>query len=183
MSIDAAPIEGFADPKFAAVRDAFAINMAEGHEIGAAVCVIVEGRPVVDLWAGYRDGGRELPWQRDTIVCMMSVTKAMGAIAVLMLADRGELDLDDPVAKFWPEFAQNGKEPITVRMVLAQQECLPYADALKEGELWDHEKAAAALAAQAPEWPIGTKPCYHSFTAGLLYQQIVRHVDGRTIGR
>lgn len=177
------PIEGYCDPAFSAVREAFALNMSGDHEIGACAALVVDGRMVVDLWGGYRDAARTRPWQRDTIVCTMSVTKAVSAFCILMLADRGRLDLDQPVAAFWPGFAANGKAAITVRMVLAQLASLPYLDALKPGDLWDFDKVRRAIEAQAPEWPPGSKPCYHSFSAGHLYQQIMRHVDGRSIGR
>ncbi len=113
---------------------------------------------------------------------MMSVTKSVGALCVLRLADRGAIDLEAPVARYWPGFARNGKAAITVRMVLAQLAGIPYADALGPDDVWDAAKVAEALEAQAPEWPPGSQPCYHSFTAGLLYQQLVQRVDGRTLG-
>ena len=175
-------IRGNCDPKFDAVRAAFAQNMRGGHEIGACFALVIEGETVVDLWAGYRDRARTMPWERDTLVCMMSVTKSVGALCVLLLVDRGRIDLAAPVATYWPEFAANGKAGITVRMLLAQQACLPYVDELGTGDLWDPDKAARALERQAPEWPPGTRPCYHSFTAGLIYQQLVRRADGRSLG-
>lgn len=175
-------VEGRCDPKFTPIRKAFELNMQGGHEIGACFSVVIEGDPVVDLWAGHRDSARLEPWEHDTLVCMWSVTKSIGALCVLLLADRGNIDLEAPVAKYWPGFARSGKAGITVRMVVAQLAGLPYVDALGPDELWDHDKTAAALEQQAPEWPPGTKGCYHSFTAGLLYQQLVRRVDGRTLG-
>lgn len=178
-----APIDGFCDPAFLAVREAFELNMQGDHEIGACTALVVEGRTVVDLWGGYRDAARTRPWERDTIVCMMSVTKSVAALCVLLLADRGKVDLDAPVAKFWPGFAASGKGAITVRTVLAQLAGLPYLDALGVGDLWDFDKVATAIEAQAPEWPPGSKPCYHSFSAGPLYQQIVRRIDGRSLGQ
>jgi CubicO group peptidase (beta-lactamase class C family) len=177
------PIGGFCDPAFLAVREAFELNLSSEHEIGACAALVIDGKTVVDLWGGWRDAARAQVWERDTLVCMMSVTKSVGALCVLLLADRGRVDLDAPVAKYWPGFALNGKAAITVRRVLAQLASLPYLDTLGPGELWDFDKVAAAIEAQAPEWPPGTKPCYHSFTAGHLYQQIVRCVDGRSLGR
>lgn len=175
-------VEGRCDTKFAEVREAFEANMQSGGENGACFALVIEGDTVVDLWGGYRDTARSEPWQRDTLVCMMSVTKSVAALCVLTLVDRSKMDLESPVAKYWPEFAVNGKAGITVRTLLAQLAGLPYADALGPDELWDMDKTAKALAAQAPEWPPGTKPCYHSFTAGFLYQELVRRVDGRSIG-
>jgi CubicO group peptidase (beta-lactamase class C family) len=177
------PMDGYCDPHFVAVRDALADNMRKGDEVGACVAVYVDGKPVVDLWAGHRDRARTLSWERDTLVCMMSVTKAIGALCVLMLADRGRIELDAPVARYWPAFGQNDKDCITVREVLAQEAGLPYADGLAEGDVWNEAKLFAALEAQRPEWPVRLTPCYHSFTAGPLYQGIVRHVDGRSLGQ
>lgn len=177
------PVSGHCDARFAALREAFAATFADGFAIGACVAVVIDGEPVVDLWAGHRDARRSLPWERDTLVCMMSVSKALAALCVLRLADRGALDLDAPVARIWPEFAAAGKAQITVAQVLGQEAGLPFADAAAEGSLWQPGAVAAALEAQAPEWPPGSTPCYHSFTAGMLYAEIVRRVDGRAIGR
>lgn len=177
------PVEGSCHPDFAPVRDAFIANFEDGHEIGACVAVTVDGQSVVDLWGGYRDAKRSLPWQRDTLTCAMSVTKSIAALCVLMLVDRRLLDLEAPVARYWPEFATNGKSGITVRHVLAQLAGMPYLDALELGELWVPEKVSAAIVAQKPEWASGTTPCYHSFTAGLLYQELMRRADGREMGR
>ena len=185
--MNAVPVDGRCEPAFLPVYEAFVRNMTEetavGREVGACVSVVVDGRCVVDLWGGWRDHARVRPWQADTIVCMMSVGKAAGALCVLLLADRGRIDLDAPVADVWPEFAQAGKEAITVRTVLAQLAGLPCADAAPAGSLWRPGAVVRALEVQRPEWAPGTTPCYHSFTAGPLYGEIVRRVDGRTLGR
>lgn len=177
------PEGGFCDPRFAAVRDALASNMAGGEEVGAAVSVVLEGETVVDLWSGWRDAARSLPWQRGTITCMMSVGKAIAATCVLHLADRGRIDLESPVARYWPEFAAAGKAAITVRTVLAHFAGLPFADAAAPGSLYTPRAVVSAIAAQAPEWPPGTMPCYHSFTYGFLCAELVRRADGRSISR
>ena len=171
-------LEGECAPRFAAVRDAFARNLANG-ELGACVAAYQDGRKVLDVWGGHRDLAGTRPWTRDTIVLTMSVTKSIAALCVLVLADRGRIDLAAPVARYWPEF---GKPAITVELVLAQLASLPYCDA-PPGSLWQPGSVAAALERREPEWPPGSTPCYHSFTAGPLYGEIVRRVDGRSLGR
>src|SRR5215510_16420498 len=114
-------IRGRCDPRFERVREAFAREFAAGHEIGAAVCVTLEGEPVVDLWGGHQDAERTRPWQRDTLANVYSTTKGITAIAAHRLVDEGALELDAPVARYWPEFAQNGKERLPVRWLLSHQ--------------------------------------------------------------
>ncbi|MFT5182874.1 MAG: CubicO group peptidase (beta-lactamase class C family), partial [Alphaproteobacteria bacterium] len=135
------PVSGICDGKFAAVEEAFRRNMAEGdpvcgEEVGACVSITVEGETVVDLWGGYRDAARAELWQPDTITCMMSVTKACASICLLTLVDRGEVDLEQRVAHYWPEFGQNGKETMTVRTLISHQSGVIYADAAPAGSLW-----------------------------------------------
>lgn len=181
------PVSGTCDSKFAAVEDAFRRNMAEGdpvcgEELGACVSVVVEGETVVDLWGGYRDAGRSDPWRADTITCMMSVTKACAAIALLTLVDRGTVDLDAPVADYWPEFSGNGKDGMSVRTLIAHRSGVIYADAAPDGSLWQDGVVMHALEAATPEWVPGTAGAYHSFTYGPLIDGLVRHADGRDIG-
>jgi len=171
-------VEGECAPAFGAVRDAFVANLENG-ELGACLAIYVRGRPVVNLWGGYRDVARTQAWQHDTVVLAMSVTKSMGALCVLSLVDRGRIELSAPVSRYWPKF---GKPAITVEAVLAQLAGLPYCDA-PPGSLWEPGAIASALERQQPEWPAGSTPCYHSFTAGPLYGEIVRRVDGRSLGR
>ena len=111
-------IDGFCDPKFAAVRDAFEENFRVEEEVGSCASVVVDGKPVVDLWGGWQDQAGAKPWERDTIVCMMSVAKGVSAITFNVLLDRGRVELDAPIARYWPEFAQAGKEKIPVRYAL-----------------------------------------------------------------
>ncbi len=175
-------IHGRHDAAFAPVRDAFAANFDRGEELGASVAVTWRGETVVDLWAGDADeAGR--PWERDTICNVWSTTKTMAAIVVLMLADRGEVDLDAPVATYWPEFAANDKEAILVRHVLGHTAGLPGFDpAITPTDLYNQDLVAANLAAQAPWWEPGTASGYHALTQGHLEAEIVRRVTGRTLG-
>jgi CubicO group peptidase (beta-lactamase class C family) len=175
-------IQGHCESAFSKVAEAFAASLEGDAQIGACVAVVVDGHPVVDLWAGWRDAARTLEWQADTLVCMMSVGKAVAALCVLLLADRGILDLDLPVAHYWPEFGAAGKGGITVAQVLGQEAGLPYADGAAPGSLWQPGVVARALETQPPEWPAGSTPCYHSFTAGMLYGELVRRVYGRSLG-
>lgn len=176
-------IEGECTPEFIAVRRAFERNFAEHGELGAAVAVYYEGRPVVDLWGGLRDRERGLPWQADTICTMMSVAKGICALSIAMLAGRGLLTLDDPVAKYWPEFAAEGKERVTIRQALGHLACIPVTDAAAEGDYYNYAKMVEAIAAQRPLWPIGTQQIYHSATLGFIAAEILRRITGRTIGQ
>ena len=175
-------IHGHADPAFASVRDGFAKNFAEG-DLGAS-CVVIHGDDtVVDLWGGHRDVAATRPWERDTIVNVWSTTKMMAALCVLMLHDRGELSVDDPVARLWPEFADNGKAGVLVRHVLSHTAGVPgYDEPLTEEEMYDTRRCAERLAEQAPWWEPGTASGYHSSTQGVLLGEIVRRVDGRSLG-
>lgn len=175
-------IHGTCAPELEAVQAAFAGNFAEGNELGASVCVTVAGETVVDLWAGDRDLDGT-PWERDTLVNVWSITKTMAATVLLMLADRGQLDLDAPVAACWPEFAANGKEHITTAQVMGHTAGLPgFAPPLATEDLYDQDACAANLAAQAPWWEPGTMSGYHLVTQGYLEAEIVRRITGRTIG-
>ena len=173
-----APLDGTCDAKFAAVRDALERNMASSEEVGCAVCVTQNGETVVDLWAGYRDRARTLPWQRNTITDMKSVGKSVFALCVLRLASQGRIELDQPVARYWQAFGAAGKERITVRTLLAHLAGLPFPDAAPFESLYQPGVVAAALAAQAPEWEPGSQPCYHSFTYPPLLSELVRQVTG-----
>lgn len=176
--------DGFTTPQFDAVRAAFARNLSEGPEHGGAVAVWVDGQPVVDLWGGTRDLARSLPWQRDTLVNVWSVGKGVVALAVAMLVERGQLDYRAPVANYWPEFAANGKQHITVDQVMSHQAGLDgLAVALPDADRYDWDAHVAALASMAPNWPPGSVCVYHPMTYGFLAGELVRRVDGRSIGR
>ncbi|MCP2343425.1 serine hydrolase domain-containing protein [Actinomadura rupiterrae] len=155
--------------------------LLDAGDVGGAVAVFVDGEPVVDVWGGFADAERAVPWERDTIVNVWSVTKTMTALCALVLADRGLLDLDAPVARYWPEFAAAGKEKVLVRHLLSHTAGLPDWDGTVE-ELFDWASATGRLAAQAPQWEPGTAAGYHSITQGFLVGEVVRRVTGRTLG-
>lgn len=166
------------------MRAAFEQNFAEHNKIGAAVAVTLAGQPVVDLWAGWLDEAKSRPWTRDSIVNVWSVGKAVTAVCLLRLVERGQVDLDAPAACYWPEFAQAGKSAIPVRMLLNHRAGLPaIAKPLPPGiNLTSWETMAAELAAQQPWWEPGTAFGYHVNTFGFLLGEILRRVDGRSPG-
>jgi len=177
------PIDGTCDRRFAKVRDEFARNFAERTERGGAVAIWHKGAPVVDLWGGWADVARERAWQRDTLVNVFSVSKAMCTIACMRLVDRGELDLDATVAHYWPEFAAASKQEITVRQLLSHQAGLPaIRKDLPDGAAMDWEVMVTALAKQSPWWKPGDAHGYHVNTFGFLAGELVRRIDGRSIG-
>jgi CubicO group peptidase (beta-lactamase class C family) len=177
------PVAGRLDAKFAPVWEAFAENFALGEEVGASVAIAVGGEPVVDLWGGYRDAAGARHWLEDTICNGMSVGKGVAATCVHVLVDRGLVDLDAPVARYWPEFAAHGKAGLLVRWVLDHRAGLPYlTDDLWPGAIYDWQAMTAALAAQAPIWEPGTQPAYHIRTFGFLLGEIVLRVTGKTLG-
>ena len=171
--------EGFAADRYAALRETFEGN----DEVGASVCVTVEGQTQVDLWGGFADEERVRPWQRDTIVNVYSVTKTMTALTALLLADRGELEFEAPVAKYWPEFAAAGKESVLVSHLMSHSAGLSgWREPITVDDLYDWEKATALLAAQEPFWAPGTASGYHGMTQGYLVGEVVRRITGRTLG-
>jgi len=175
------PIHGLCDPKFEAVKAAFESNFTKYADVGASVAVTYEGKFVVDLWGGHLDTGD--PWREDTIINVYSSTKTMAALSLLLLADRGEVDLYAPASKYWPEFAQNGKAGVEVRHFLSHSAGLPGLDEPVTGDaLYDWEWMTGALARQAPWWAPGTQSGYHAVTQGHLIGEIVRRVTGQTIG-
>jgi CubicO group peptidase (beta-lactamase class C family) len=176
-------VAGIADSKFDAVREAFEANLASGADLGASFCATVEGETVVDLWGGWADEARTRPWERDTIVNVYSTSKTMTALTALLLADRDALDLGAPVARYWPEFAANGKAGITTKHLLSHSAGLSgWREPLTTADLFDWEKATVLLAAQAPFWEPGTASGYHSLTQGYLVGEVVRRVTGKSLG-
>ena len=168
-------IGGACDARFAGVRDAFARNFAEHEEVGAAVCIRLHGRPVVDLFGGHTDETRTRPWQADTLVNAYSVGKGVTAFLTLRLVARGLLELDAPVARHWPEFAVAGKGGITLRHLLTHQAGLPgVREPLPEGAVLDWDRMCGALAAQAPYWVPGERHGYRSPNARrYAYRRVV----------
>ena len=171
---------------YGTVADAFRRNFAEHGEIGAGCAVYQGAHPVVDLWGGFRDGRTQAPWQQDTLAFWASSTKGLAATAVLVAASRGLFDLDEPVARWWPEFAQHGKEAITVRHLLSHQAGLAALDRqIAYATVADPDALEAVLASQRPWWEPGTRHGYHSTTFGWCESMLLRRVDpkGRTLGR
>jgi CubicO group peptidase (beta-lactamase class C family) len=176
-------IHGDCDARFGAVREAFGKNFEQGLEVGASFSAVVGGESVIDLWAGHADGEKSRPWERDTIVNVFSTTKMMSALSTLLLVDRGQLDLDAPVASLWPEFAQQGKSEIPVRQLLSHTSGLPGWDTpISIDTLYDWDAAVSLLAAQKPWWKPGTQSGYHAITHGYLLGEVVRRACGDTIG-
>ncbi|WNV90585.1 serine hydrolase domain-containing protein [Umezawaea sp. Da 62-37] len=175
-------VRGTCGERFEAVREVFAASL-EGEDVGASVAVDVGGEAVVDLWGGYADEARAVPWERDTIVNVWSSTKTMSALCALVLADRGELDLDAPVARYWPEFAAEGKGGVLVRHVLSHTAGLPaWTEPMALEDLYDRELATERLAAQKGRAEPGTEAAYHSITQGYLVGEVIRRITGRTHG-
>jgi len=178
-----APISGTCDTRFAAVRDEFAQNFVERGEVGAGVCVLIDGRVVIDLVGGWADRKRQHPWQVDTLVDVYSVGKPMVALLALQLVDAGLIDLDDPIASVWPEFATGGKGTATLRHALCHQAGVPaIREPLTNHDLWDWDRMAGALAATETWWEPGTRHAYHTNTYGHLIGEVVRRISGETCG-
>src|SRR5512143_852613 len=176
-------IHGHCDRRFSVVKEAFADNFRNGREVGASFAATIEGKFVIDLWGGYADAGRMHPWQRDTLACLYSMTKTMTALAALILVDRGQLDLDAPVAKYWPEFAQAGKADVPVKYLLSHQSGLAgFDDRMQVEALYDWKRIVGLLAAQKPWWTPGTHSGYHALTQGYLVGEVIRRITNRTVG-
>ncbi len=179
-------IQGEAAPGYGAVADTFRSNFTDRKELGAAVAVVRDGEIVVDLWGGHCDQKRTKPWERDTLVTVWSATKGMAATAMAIAHSRGLFDLENPVATYWPEFAQAGKEAVTVRQLLEHEAGLPVIDtALDIDTIADADRFAAILAAQPPKWRPGSAQGYHAQSLGWYESQLLRRVDpdARTIGQ
>jgi CubicO group peptidase (beta-lactamase class C family) len=176
-------VQGECGSRFAAVREAFEKSFEAGREVGASFAATVDGELVVDLWGGFADAARKRLWQRDTIVNVFSTTKAMAALCVHQLADRGRLDLDAPVARYWPEFAQGGKAALPVHWLLSHRAGLAaLRPPLPTEALFDWRRMTDALAAETPWWEPGSRSGYHAMTYGFLVGEVLRRVDGRTLG-
>jgi CubicO group peptidase (beta-lactamase class C family) len=176
-------VSGFTDEKFARVADAFQANLDSGADVGASFCATVEGETVVDLWGGWADEAKTRPWEKDTIVNVYSTTKTMTALTALLIADRGLIDFDAPVARYWPEFAANGKEKVKVSHLMSHSSGLSgWREKISVEDLYDWDRACALLAAQKPFWEPGAAPGYHAVTQGNLVGEVVRRVTGKSLG-
>jgi CubicO group peptidase (beta-lactamase class C family) len=176
-------VGGFTGDSFAAVREAFAANLANGVDLGASFAATLEGEMVVDIWGGFANEAKTRSWDRDTIVNVYSTTKTMTALTALLLADRGELDFDAPVARYWPQFAAAGKEQVKVSHLMSHSAGLSgWKEPITREDLYDWDKVTSLLAAQAPYWEPGTACGYHAITQGYLVGEVVRRITGRSLG-
>src|ERR1700722_6446153 len=177
-----AELSGTCDARFDAVRDALQRNIDCGEEVGASIAVDLDGEIAVDLWGGFRDEARTDPWTRDTITNVWSTTKTVTSLAALMLVERGQLDVDAPVAAYWPEFAANGKQDVLVRHQLSHTSGVSGLDQpAVTADLYDWDKSTARFAAQAPWWAPGTASGYHALNFGHLIGEVVRRISGKSL--
>jgi CubicO group peptidase (beta-lactamase class C family) len=177
-----ADIHGVCDERFEAVRTAFARNLDSGEELGASFLLDIDGDNVIDMWGGFRDEAKTIPWDERTITNVWSSTKTVTSLAALMLADRGQLDVDAPVARYWPEFAAHGKQDVLVCHLLSHASGVSGLEQPAAVEdLYDWEKSTSRYAAQAPWWEPGTASGYHALNFGHLIGEVLRRVTGRTL--
>jgi CubicO group peptidase (beta-lactamase class C family) len=178
-------VQGTFDERFKEVHDVLAANLRSGADLGASVAISLEGQLVVDIWGGWADEARTRPWDQDTITNVWSTTKTMTALCALILADAGELDLDAPVDRYWPEFAAGGKRGVVlVRHLMAHTAGLPgWSEPMTTEDLYDWDKATSLLAAQEPWWEPGSASGYHAVTQGYLVGEVVRRITGQSVGR
>lgn len=176
-------VSGFCDPAFQPVVDTFVANLQSGNELGASCSLRIDNQVKVHLWGGFKDKQQTQPWQQDTLSLVFSCTKAMVALCALRLIDQGKLKLDEPVATYWPEFAQAGKENATVRMMLNHSVGLPaLRELVKPDAYLDFDYMAQRLAAEEPFWPVGSQMGYHLMTYGWTVGELVRRASGLSLG-
>jgi CubicO group peptidase (beta-lactamase class C family) len=176
-------VSGFCDPRFEQVREQFERNFAERGELGASVCVVVNGEAVVDLWGGVANAATGKPWERDTINLVQSCSKGITALCGHILIDRGELNLDLPVAHYWPEFAQHGKQAITVRQVFSHQSGVAHVQGIVPiGGFSDWDLMIRLIEETTPFWEPGTRTGYHALTFGWLIGELIRRISGQRVG-
>jgi CubicO group peptidase (beta-lactamase class C family) len=178
-----ADIEGFCNAPFEKLTDVLSGTLDTGGDLGASVAVNVEGEVVADFWGGWVDAERTQPWQRDTIVNVWSTTKTMTSLAALVLVDRGELDVNSPVSRYWPEFAQNGKDSVLVRHLMSHTSGVSgWEQPFVQEDMYDWEKSTSMLAAQPPWWEPGSASGYHAINQGHLVGEVVRRITGKSLG-
>lgn len=183
MSGPPAAVEGWCAPGFEPVWRAFRANFADHGEIGASTSILVGGELVIDIWGGWADVARRRPWTSDTLVNGYSVGKGIVSVLLLQLVDAGRVGLDDPVASVWPDFAQHGKDGVTVRHALSHQAGVPsIRERLTDDDLWDFDRMCTALAGTEPWFAPGSRHVYHTNTFGHLVGGVIRHVTGETAG-
>jgi CubicO group peptidase (beta-lactamase class C family) len=186
VTLDRVIVEGHTSRGFEAVREAFAENFTQRGELGGACCAYRHGEKVVDLWGGVRNKQTGEPWHEDTMVIVYSATKGLAAMTLAIAHSRGWLDYEERVAHYWPEFAQNGKETITVRQLLAHQAGLfAFDEPVERSVVADPDRLAVVLARQRPAWEPGTRQAYHGITLGFYQGELLRRIDlrHRTLGQ
>ena len=183
MSDHPTPLGGTCSARFDPLRELFAAKLESGEDLGASLALNIDGEMVVDLWGGWADEARTVPWTENTITNVFSTTKTMTALAALVLVDRGELDLDATVAKYWPEFAARGKAGIKVRQLMSHTSGVSgWEQPITLDDLYDLDKSNALLAAQAPWWEPGTASGYHMLNYGHLIGEVIRRITGLRLG-
>ncbi len=185
MSVDVngLVVHGHFDERFANTVEVFASHFESGEDLGASFALSKDGEVVLDIWAGFLDQAKTEPWQEDSIVNVYSSTKTVSFLCSLVLADRGELDFDAPVSRYWPEFAQNGKDNVLVWHLMDHAAGLSGMDVPVQGsDLYDWEKITTLLAEQKPWWEPGTASAYHALTQGYLIGEVTRRITGQTMG-
>src|SRR6185295_2220184 len=185
LTVASPTVEGQVSRGFEAVREAFAENFVRRGELGGACCAYCRGEKVVDLWGGVRNKQTGEPWEQDTMVIVYSASKGLAAMTLAVAHSRGWLDYEERVAHYWPEFAQHGKESITVRQLLAHQAGLSFDEPVDRSLVADLDRLAIVLARQTPRWPAGTRQAYHAITLGFYEGELLRRVDPqhRCLGR
>jgi len=182
-SCDEFPIGGFCAPEFDAVRVEFERNFSARGDVGAAVAGFVDGELVVDMWGGWQDNNKEKPWKQGTLAPVFSGSKGLTSTCLHLLAERGVIDLNQPVAAYWPEFAQSGKADITIAMVMSHRSgVIGPRQRMTPDEVQDWDHVCAALATSAPWWKPGAAQGYHMVTFGFILGEVVKRVTGRTVG-
>ena len=178
-----AEIQGAYDPQFSAMADLLSANVDSGADVGASIAVTLDGNMVVDIWSGWFDESKTIPWQSDTITNVWSSTKTVTSLAALVLVDQGDLDVFKPVAHYWPEFAANGKGAIEVRHLLSHTSGVSgWEQPVEIADLYDWEKSTSMLAAQAPWWEPGSASGYHDRSFGHLVGEVIRRITGQKLG-
>jgi CubicO group peptidase (beta-lactamase class C family) len=176
-------VHGTATDRFSVLRDELQRQLDSGEELGASLAVAIDGETVVDLWGGYADPDKTKEWEEHTITNVWSITKTVTALAALMLVDRGELDLDSPVARYWPEFAANGKDGVLVRHILSHTSGVSgWAETVTAEVMYDPVRSTELLAAQAPFWRPGAASGYHLLNYGHLVGEVIRRITGQSLG-
>jgi len=178
-----AEVHGFASANFDRLSELLSATVDSGEDLGASVCVTVEGQSVVDIWSGFTDESKSSGWEKDTITNVWSITKTMTSLAALILVDQGDLDVHAPVSAYWPEFAANGKQRIEVRHLMGHTSGVSgWEPPVELADTYDWEKSTSMLARQAPWWEPGTASGYHLLNQGHLVGEVIRRITGQSLG-